>query len=46
MLVVINLKTIDSSHIQASGEYETNSLVDRFNRIYTTAPSSLIWSTI
>ena len=35
------IKTIDSSHIQTSGEYETNALVDRFNRIYTASPSSL-----
>jgi len=35
------VKTIDSGHIQASGEYETNALVDRFNRVYSTAPSSL-----
>ena len=26
------VKTIDSGHIQSSGEYETNSLVDRFNK--------------
>jgi hypothetical protein len=35
------VKTIDSGHIQSSGEYETNALVDRFNRVYSTAPSSL-----
>ena len=35
------IKTIDSGHIQSSGEYETNALVDRFNRVYSTAPSSL-----
>jgi hypothetical protein len=35
------IKTVDSGHIQSSGEYETNSLVDRYNRIYSTAPSSL-----
>ena len=35
------IKTIDSGHIQESGEYETNALVDRFNRVYSTAPSSL-----
>ena len=33
--------TVDSGHIQSSGEYETNALVDRFNRVYSTAPSSL-----
>ena len=27
------IKTIDSGHIQSSGEYETNSLIDRFNRV-------------
>tara|TARA_Y100000592_G_scaffold9313_1_gene13088 strand:- start:804 stop:2702 length:1899 start_codon:yes stop_codon:yes gene_type:complete len=35
------IKTIDSGHIQSSGEYETNALVDRFNRVYSTAPTSL-----
>ena len=35
------IKTIDSGHIQTSGEYETNALIDRFNRVYSTAPSSL-----
>ena len=35
------IKTIDTDHIQSSGQYETNALVDRFNRIYTTQPSSL-----
>ena len=35
------VKTIDSGHIQSSGEYETNALVDRFNRVYSTAPTSL-----
>ena len=35
------IKTIDSGHIQSSGEYETNSLMDRYNRVYSTAPSSL-----
>ena len=33
------LKVIDSSTIQQMGSIETNSLVDRYNRIYTTAPS-------
>tara|TARA_R110001599_G_scaffold28088_2_gene97641 strand:- start:468 stop:2360 length:1893 start_codon:yes stop_codon:yes gene_type:complete len=36
------LKTIDSGHIQSSGEFETNALVDRFNRVYSTAPTSLL----
>ena len=35
------IKTIDTDHTQSSGQYETNALVDRFNRIYTTQPSSL-----
>jgi hypothetical protein len=35
------VKTIDSGHIQSSGEYETNALVDRFNRVYSTMPTSL-----
>ena len=38
------VKVIDSSAIQSSGEIETNSLIDRFNRIYTTNPSSLYGS--
>ena len=29
------IKTIDSGHIQSSGDYETNALIDRFkHRIY------------
>ena len=35
------LKTIDTRHIQVSGNIETNSLIDRFNRIYTNSISSL-----
>ena len=35
------LKVIDVNAIQKSGEIETNSLLDRFNRIYTTSPTSL-----
>tara|TARA_R110002020_G_scaffold41891_3_gene123104 strand:- start:3904 stop:5793 length:1890 start_codon:yes stop_codon:yes gene_type:complete len=35
------LKIMDTNHIQQSGKYETNSLVDRFNRVYTTSPTSL-----
>ena len=34
------LKVVDINHIQQSGEYETNSLVDRFNRVYMTSPTS------
>ena len=29
-----NLKVIDSNQIQSSGKYKTNSLVDRFSRLY------------
>ncbi len=35
------LKTVDINKIQLSGELQTNSLVDRFRRIYTTTPTSL-----
>jgi hypothetical protein len=35
------LRVMDTNHIQSSGKYETNSLVDRFNRVYTTSPTSL-----
>jgi hypothetical protein len=35
------LKVIDSNQIQANGEYQTNSLSDRFNRVYSSAPTSL-----
>ena len=35
------LRIMDTNHIQKSGKYETNSLVDRFNRVYTTSPTSL-----
>jgi len=35
------LKVMDINKIQQSGEYENNSLVDRFNRLYTTSPTSL-----
>ena len=30
------LKVIDTNSIQQAGELETNSLVDRFSRLYTT----------
>ena len=36
------IKTVDSGHIQSSGEYETNGLIDRFNRVYSTMPTSLL----
>ena len=35
------LRVMDTNMIQRSGKYETNALVDRFNRIYTTSPTSL-----
>jgi hypothetical protein len=35
------LKTIDTGHIQVSGDINTNSLIDRFNRIYTNNITSL-----
>ena len=35
------VKVMDVNKIQQSGEYETNSLVDRFNRVYTNSPTSL-----
>ena len=35
------LKVFDINKIQVSGEYETNSLVDRFNRIYTNSHTSI-----
>mgnify|MGYP003630734660 CR=1 FL=1 len=36
------LKVFDINKIQQSGEFETNSLVDRFNRIYTNSSTSLL----
>ena len=36
-----DLRVIDTNKIQSAGEIETNSLVDRFSRLYTTSPSSL-----
>lgn len=33
------LKTVDTGNIQVDGILQTNSLVDRFNRIYTTSPT-------
>ena len=35
------LKVMDVNKIKQSGEYENNSLVDRFNRLYSTSPTSL-----
>ena len=37
------LKVVDTDHIQTSGEFQTNSLVDRFGKIYTNpAATSLL----
>lgn len=35
------VKVMDSNQIQTNGELETNSLIDRFSRIYSTNPTSL-----
>jgi len=35
------ITTIDTNTIQTSGEFETNSLVDRYGRLYTGNPTSL-----
>ena len=35
------LKVMDVNQIQMSGELETNSLIDRFNRVYSNSPTSL-----
>ena len=35
------LKVIDVNSIQNSGKYETNSLIDRYNRIYSSNSTSL-----
>ena len=35
------IKVIDSSTIQSNGDLQTNSLIDRYNRLYSTNPSSL-----
>ena len=35
------IKVIDSAQIQSTGELETNSLMDRYNRVFSTSPSSL-----
>jgi hypothetical protein len=36
-----NLKVIDVNKIQVSGEYSTNSIVDRFNRVWTNSHTSI-----
>lgn len=35
------VKVVDSSTIQTGGEFQTNSLMDRYNRVFSTNPSSL-----
>ena len=35
------LKVIDINKVQVGGEYETNAMVDRFNRIYTNSNTSI-----
>ena len=35
------INVIDSSTIQTNGKLQTNSLIDRYNRLYSTNPSSL-----
>ena len=35
------LKVLDINTIQQSGEFQTNSLVDRYNRLYTNSSTSL-----
>ena len=35
------LRVMDINKIQQSGEFQNNSLVDRFNRIYTNSSTSL-----
>ena len=35
------LKVVDTNHIQAAGEIETNSLIDRFTRLHTTNTAPL-----
>ena len=37
-----NLKVVDSNQIQSSGEFETNALIDRYNRIYSSNTTSLL----
>ena len=38
------IKVMDTNTIQTSGELQTNSLIDRYNRIYSTNPTSLYGS--
>ena len=37
----VGLKVMDVNKIQQSGKYETNSLVDRFSRIWTNTHTSI-----
>jgi hypothetical protein len=37
-----NLTVIDSNQIQTGGEFETNALIDRYNRIYSANTTSLL----
>jgi hypothetical protein len=41
-----NLKVIDTNSIQQSGDIATNSLMDRFNRIYSPSTTSLLGSQV
>ena len=36
-----NIETLDTNQIQTSGEFQTNSLTDRYGRLYTGNPTSL-----
>jgi len=36
-----NIETLDTNQIQTSGEFQTNSLLDRYGRLYTGNPTSL-----
>ena len=36
-----NLKVVDINKIQQSGQYDTNSMIDRFSRVYSTANTSI-----
>ena len=35
------LKVLDVNTIQQSGEFQTNSLIDRYNRLYTNSGTSM-----
>ena len=36
-----NLKVVDINKIQQSGQYDTNSMIDRFSRVYSTTNTSI-----